>query len=129
MFICGNANAQAPLPVPDDPTDNPHSIECESLEVMLGDASDTLEALKKQIAAKQARIAQVDRMLGRTLAYRQTFINAGQPVPPGVDDLIDLYRNNWLPQLNQELRKLQNELNTATQNWSDLWDQWETADC
>jgi hypothetical protein len=131
-LFCGNAQAQfgnVPVPVPEESTDGYPSIECESLEVMLGDASDTIEALKKQIEAKKNRIVQINNAVTRLNVYKNGFIQRGEAVPPGVDDLLDIYLNNWLPKLRQELRELERKMLEATKNWSDLWVQWELAGC
>ena len=104
------------------------SIECEALDEELGDLSDQIESLKARIAKKQARIAEVQRILDAALAKKKQHEERGEPVPPGLINGITVWRA-WLNILSEDVKGLQTKLAEVTLRWSEAWVEWHTAGC
>jgi len=115
-------------PPPIDPPGNDGSLECQHLDVQLGDCSDQLALIDAQIAAKERSIDRRNELLVFAVAKRQWYLGNGEPVPPGVTALI-LIANTTITELRVDRAFLLGDRQRAADLWTMLWAQYALAGC
>ena len=123
----GRASAQVAVPIV-DPHGQEGSLECQSIEIELGDVSDELDEIDRTIARKQVVLARWKNLFNVCIAHAAFYQNRGEPVPPGVTAMM-LWASEAIVRTERAIEDLRRQRMALEERWRQLWMEFMNAGC